>query len=179
MSSMQPINEVPAEAGAAKPLSTARIVMLVQGGLAILGFILVALGSMAAANRLTDAEREEIRRNAERASGAGRLLGLVIFLLYIAVLVGLFVLAGRVRRGSPKARTWALVTEGTIVAMGLYSLIANFSPVGAVFVAIFNLALPAWVISLLMSAEAKRAVSAMGAADQANRFDVRNMPTLS
>lgn len=172
---MNPIEEQPTGgAGAAvAKVRTAATAMYVQAGLAIAG---VLVGVLAAAGR-SEAEKEEARRTAERAGAGGRaVIGLVFFLLYVACVVALFVLPTQLKRLSAKARTWAIATEVTLVVLGVLTLLRSKNVVGAVLTLVIGVALPAFVLYLLNTAEAKAAF--VGSGTGTGGFDAKDIPSL-
>ena len=161
---MQPIHEQPTTAGEVpSSVRNAKTLMYVQGVLYILGVVMAILF---AGSRRNNQDTGEATRE-----GAA-FFALLFLVIGIALIVGLFVYAGKLQTLRPDVRTKVVVLESIIAVLSLLSVL------GRNVFALITLGLAIAVIVLLNGGPAKAAfgTSASTAADRGNRFDVRDFP---
>jgi hypothetical protein len=157
-------------------VSAARIVMYLQAASPILlPFVLIATrggGGDSASPATTTTTVPAIGAGGAAGGGGGGGVFLIIFVLFLALIAGLVVVASRLPKLSASVRTQALTVEGLLLLAGLGLALRGSVPGIALVVS------AGAVIGLLLAPATKRAIARATSTDAVARFDVRNLPGL-
>ena len=105
--------------------------------------------------------------------GGGGLFILAFGLGFIGLTVAVIVLAGRLNRLTPSARTAAMAIEGVVLLAGLASMSGGVRPMPTALT-VSAIA----VLALLFAPATKEAIVAAAHRDSSSRFDIRSLPGL-